>query len=294
MPGPTGYIFDPRERDRIQAIEEYKPFRVVAASLADSGRGKTRMLHEEVRKVLGRDLVGRQGIGDCVSWGCGKSLAHRIAVEVGLGTAKWQGEVSTESIYGLGRVEIGKRQLGNSDGMVGMWAVQAITKYGFLFRKPYGSIVDLTRYDARRAKEWGWTGLPDSLEPEADDQLVVDFALLRGWEDLRDAIWNGWPAFICSSWLPGDRDSQGFAKRDGSGGHCEAATGMTDEGSRPGALIDGSWGPFNGPKGKFDIPDSAYWSDAATIDKRIKEYGDSFCLKLMKASDTRSTDWSQI
>lgn len=241
-------------------------------------------------------IANGYAVHNCVSFGIAKAIMTRIALQVIRGTAKWTHEVATESLYGFGRVEIGKRQIGHDDGLVGMWAVDAARKYGWLYRKTYGSVVDLTRYSGRRAKEWGWTGVPDSLESEADDQLIVDFALLKSWEDFRDAIWNEWPCFICSSWLPGDRDSQGFAKRDGSGAHCEAATGMTDEGSRPGALIDGSWGAFNGPKGKYDIPDSAYWADAATIDKRIKEYEDSFCLKLMKASDQTSdgTDWSQI
>lgn len=294
MPGPTGYVYDPAERDRIMADHGDPTFAVCARGAVESGRGKLRLLTDAVKTVIGRHLVWRQNIGDCVSFGAAKAVTISQALNVVAGTGTWKGEVATEPIYGFSRVEIGKRRLGRSDGSVGLWAIEALHRLGTLFRQPYGKF-DLTAYSGTRAKEWGWDGVPDELEPVADDYLVVEFAQLSGWEDYRDAIWNGWPAFICSDWLPGRRDSHGFASRDGSGGHCEAGVGMDDSSSRPGALIDGSWGAFEGPKGEHDIPDSAYWCDAGTIDSRIRRYNDSFCIKTYQGPPSEpTTDWVML
>lgn len=294
MPGPTGYVYDPAERDRIMADHGSPTFAVCASAAAESGKGKTRLLTDAVKQVIGRHLVWRQEIGDCVSFGAAKAVTIAEALNVVAGRGAWKGEVATEPIYGFSRVEIGKRRLGRGDGSVGLWAIEALHRLGTMFRQQYDG-VDLTNYSGSRAKQWGWEGVPDELEPVADDYLVVEFAQLSGWEDYRDAIWNGWPAFICSDWLPGTRDGDGFARRDGSGGHCEAGVGMDDTGSRPGALIDGSWGAFSGPKGRFDIPDSAYWCDASTIDSRIKRYNDSFCIKTYQGPPSEpTTDWVML
>lgn len=248
MPGPTGYIYDPQARDDIMRQNESPVFRSVARAAVDSGRGQMRLLHEHVRRVAGSDLHMVQAIGDCVAFGAAKAVMTRFAVE-----GKWLGEIATESVYGFSRVEVGKRKLGHGDGSIGLWAVEAMNRFGVLFRERYDRF-DLTTYNGRRAREWGWSGVPDDLEDEADDVLVVDFAQLSGWTDLRDAIWNGWPCFVCSDWLPGVRDRDGFAKKDGAGGHCEAVTGMNDAGGRIGALVDGSWGTFQGHAGSMTFP----------------------------------------
>lgn len=291
----TGYVFDPHERDRIMR-DAGDP--VFSCAAADSGSGKTKLLYEAIRTVNGSDIIQQQTIGDCVSHGTAKAIATRIAIQAVANESQWRGPVATEPLYGFSRVEIGNRKLGKSDGSVGLWAMEAGNKKGILFRQVYGKY-DLRKYDGQLAKKWGWDGVPDELEPTADDFLIVAFALLDGWESLRDAIWNGWPSVICSGWLPGNmRDKDGFVRQDGSGGHCECCVGMTDEG-RAGALIDGSWGKyFKGPKGQYDIPDSSAWVDAKTIDKRIKQYRDSYAVKVYQGIPDElpdvANDWLMI
>ena len=195
-------------------------------------------------------LVGRQGIGDCVSWG----WAH--ACELLSAVAKFHGQngkwyhVATEAIYGGARVQAsGVSRAGFSDGSYGGAAAKWVKGWGVLFRRDYDGI-DLSTYDKSRAKQWGNSGVPESLVPLAKEHPVQSVAIVANFEEAAAAIENGYPVPVCSGQgFSTRRDKDGFAAPQGSWSHCMCFIGMR-RGARPGLLCLNSWGPdwISGPK----------------------------------------------
>ncbi len=257
-----------------------------------SGRGKTVLLHKYLLRALSNWVTHNQGIGDCVSHayglGCDILAAHQI---FGLKRAeKFIAEASTEVIYAGSRYEIGYKTHGNSrilqgDGSIGAYAAEYLKTYGVLPRGKHGKY-DLTTYNASRAREWGHNGIPDELEPTAKLHPVRSYALVRSYEETRDAIANGYPVIFCSNFgfnpecrqhNPGGRDDMGFLRRCGEWWHAMCGIGVDDT-KRPGVLIQNSWGPnwVGGPK-RLEQPDGSFWVDAETIDGMCA-MGDTYAL----------------
>lgn len=240
---------------------ELRLFGDVGHGLAGTGAGKAVLLYEAVRQVWGRDLdLGPQLIGDCVSWGYSGCVDLIACVEVVAGEAErhsWELRTCTEALYALSRVEYGDLDGSYADGSFGAWAAAAVRQGGTLSRERLGP------YDPQRAKEWGARGLPDELEPEARQHLIRNIALVRTFEEARDAIANGYPVAVCSAQgFQMVRDEDGFAQPSGTWYHCMKFIAARDD-SRPGLLCMNSWGDqHSGPKGKYDIPDGSFWVDA--------------------------------
>lgn len=248
-------------------------------NIKGTGRGKKRLLHNYVVQVLGKYNVRTQAIGDCVSFGYAGGVDIVKCVQSILGSyGQWVAETCTEYIYGTSRVEIGGGQLGNGDGSNGSWAAAAVEKYGTLLRIKYGN-TDLTQYSGQRAKNWGYRGVPDELEPIGKEHCIRTTSLVTTYEDACDLIYNGYPIAVCSNQgFSSVRDNNGFARPQGSWGHCMLVHGYDDSFSKPGVLIQNSWGPdwISGPK-REDQPDGSFWCDAQTFQHMLNGQ-DSFAL----------------
>ena len=83
--------------------------------------------------------------------------------------------------------------------------------------------------------------------------------------------------FASNQGFTSNRDKDGFARPSGNWAHQMALIAMKDD-SRPGALIQNSWGPswIGGPKGEHDIPDGSFWCDAEVLERNILRAGDSW------------------
>jgi len=271
-----------------------RPYLVQQAPYAFKGSGKGRvvLLHKYLERAIGKIIPHDQGIGDCVGQAYGFGVDILSATQIyGLGLAeKWVAKASTEAAYAGSRYEIGYKVHGNrrllvGDGSVGVYCAEFLRDYGVLYRKTYGD-VDLSEYSASLARDWGANGVPDDLEPIAKQHPVRSFALVRSYNDCRDAIANGYPIIFCSSvgfnpncrqHNPSGRDSFGFLRKCGTWYHAMCGIGVDDT-SRPGILIMNSWGP-NWVSGgtRHDQPEGSFWVDAATIDSMC-EQGDSFAI----------------
>lgn len=246
-------------------------------SLAGTGAGKTVLLYEAVRKIWGRDLdLGPQLIGDCVSWGYAGAVDLIACLEVIAGEAEehsWDLRTCTEAIYALSRVEYGDSDGSYEDGSRGAWASVAVRQGGTLSRHRLGS------YDPDRAKQWGALGLPDELEPEARQHRIRRTALVKTFEEARDAIANGYPVTVCSGQgFSMVRDNDGFARPTGTWYHCMKFIATRDD-ARPGLLCMNSWGDrHTGPKGQHDIPDGSFWVDAEVCTDMFQSWLDSYAL----------------
>lgn len=208
---------------------------------------------------------GEQGTGDCVSWGTAHLGDVLLAVLFHAGKIRRPDAlICQESIYGFGKQELaGEGYTGV--GMSGVAAIQAWRRFGTLYRLRYeagGRSIDLTRYDGRRAIQWGETpaGVPDALEVYAGAHKARDEVAVT---DLRSAgalIQAGYPFQYCGYAYWGvQRTSEGIARRFSSGWHCMTATGVRYGGGREPIAFwianTGHGDHVDGPAGPLAMPD---------------------------------------
>lgn len=248
-----------------------------APDLVGSGKGKTVLLYEAARQIMGQDLdPGPQQIGDCVGWGFSGCLDLLACVEVMAGESEaysWDMRASPEVIYALSRIEYGDIKHRDRDGSTGLWAKTALRKGGSISRSVIGP------YSGDRARRWGASGLPDEYEPIAEEHKIGYASLIGSYEAARDAIANGYPVAVCSNQgFEGSRDQDGFIDPSGSWAHCMKFVACKDD-ERPALLCMNSWGAHSpgGSRGKYDIPSNSWWVDAKTCTAMLKE-GDSYAI----------------
>lgn len=244
--------------------------------------------------------VGRQLIGDCVSWGAMHAVYCSEALDWDLGkTSEPPFLPATESIYGGSRVEArgkpgdGKSPVGGySDGSTGSAAARWLRDWGVVYRKQYPS-ADLTTYSGDRAKAWGAygnggqgdNGRLDAVAKKSPARHVVN---VRTWDELVAAIEAGFPVTIASSvgFASGDRDADGFCAARSTWMHqmCIVAVrfaknaGADTARPRDGALVMNSWGKYlGGPRWPSDMPEGCFWAEKADI-VRILNQQDSWAI----------------
>lgn len=285
-----GWQEDQNEVARIQRTLSYPIFMDGVAA-----GNEPVLLYKIVREIAGGDDLGVQGIGDCVSWGNARLVNYTSAIEIyrqihavkqdeayaaGDPAAKQliQGllfeyqAAATEVIYALSRVEVGGQRGSYSDGSVGAWAAKAIHEWGTMSYRLLGQKGLGDKYDARRAKQWGATGLPDTLEPSAAEHKIQTISQVTTFRDAAALIESGYGVAVCSNVGfengPGRvtlRDAQGFAKPAGRWDHCMFFAGVRYD--RPGLCLVNQWplGAFAGPLA-LDQPKNSFWVDERYVD----------------------------
>lgn len=279
------------------SLGQYSEFYNGAKVLKDSGRGKIALLHENYAKIVDPDLDSHfQGIGDCVSHGWGLGIDVLQATEIIAGEReKFIAKVATEILYAMSRVEIGRGELGRGDGSQGAWAAEAVRDLGTLHRLKYlDGKYDFTKYNAALAQQLGMprAGCPNDLEPIAKEHPVKTVAVVRTYEEARDAIANGYPIPVCSDvGFTDTRDRDGFARAWGRWSHCMLFCAVDDEYKRPGLLCWNSWGSrwISGPK-RHGQPDGSFWVDADVVDRMLRE-GDSYAISGYEGFKTQEIDY---
>lgn len=253
---------------------------------------------------------GRQGIGDCVSWGFELATTLNVAVDIMVRRAPWlwRGPFATEPIYAGARVEAsGVKRGGYSDGTYGGVAAKWLTKWGALLRLDYSLATgnaehDLREYDPNRAKAWGNFGCggerdADKLDAVARETPVAKAFQVTDFLRAAAAIESGYAVAVCSNQGFGARGAGGFAPPRGSWSHCMAFTGVRYD--RPGLLLTNSCGNSWGTTAPFypeDYPHaevvkcSAWVAD--TTCNRMLGQDDSFALTDVQGLVRREIDWS--
>jgi hypothetical protein len=234
-------------------------------------------------------IVGRQGIGDCVSWGWAHGIWIALCVDWETGKiAEPPAMVATESVYGGSRVEARGRSSGGwSDGSYGGAAAKWARDWGAAFRLAYDAKDgghDLREYDSGRAKSWGnygngGQGDDGTFDAVAKRHPCKHVALVKSFKEAAAAIESGFPVPVCSGYgFSSQRDDQAFSRRQGAWAHCMVFCAVR-YGERPGLLCLNSWGPswVKGPKWPADMPEGSFWVDASTVDGMLSG-GDSFAV----------------
>src|SRR5574343_445416 len=300
---PTGYTPNPEAtREFINSlprptIRDAGPDLFRQAAPAD---GQPVLLYRALEKAwqatYGRPFaVGRQGIGDCVSWGWAHAADIHLAVMWTIGDSAEFHAAATEAIYGGSRCEArGKTFGGWSDGSYGAAAAKWIRDWGVVFRQPYDGVA-LTTYSASRANDWGNYGCGGKddggrLDAIAKQHPIRDVALVRNFEEAAAAIASGYPVAVCSmQGFASTRDSDGFAAARGSWAHCMCFIGVRYD--RKGLLCLNSWGTswIGGPKWPEDQPDGSFWVEAS-VASRMLSGGDSFAVSGYQGFPYRALD----
>ena len=271
--GPMGWEPDQRAVEKLDS--SCASFASAGHKIATTGEGKVVLLHDYIRQVAGGDIIREQTIGDCVSQAYAGAVDCLACVEIGLKKdhERWGGaENASEWIYWGSRVQVGKGRLGAGDGSVGAWAAEFVRDYGTLIRTTYGP-VDLRKYSGDRAKAWGMPRFQPSpgLMETAKPYRVQQVSLVTTYEQVRDAIANGFPVVVCSNQgFTDQRDDDGFARASGVWGHALLMYGVDDNPRRPGILSLNSWGRswISGPK-RHKQADGSFWIDAAVINRMV-------------------------
>jgi hypothetical protein len=160
-------------------------------------------------------VVGKQGIGDCVSWGAMHAVYCSESLTWSLGKSPEAPLMpASESIYGGSRVEARNRPEGGggwSDGSYGGAAAKWLRDWGVVYRQPFADLgYDLTNYSAERAKNWGnygngGQGDKGRLDTVAKKHPARHVVAVRTWEECVAALTAGFPCDDCE--LAGLRQS---------------------------------------------------------------------------------------
>jgi hypothetical protein len=257
-----GWLNRPEEVAKHLATLKRPTFALAAPHLSGAGTDKTTLLYKAFEDVTGSYIpYPAQQIGDCVSHGFGHGVDLLECVQIAIGqkeeTLK---QTATEAVYGLARVDVGGGEMGTEDGAVGAWAAKAVSTFGTVSRDVVGP------YDGKRASSWGYYGVPAEIKAKAVKHKVKTAALVASYEELEDALANGYPVPVCSNQgFTLTRDRQGFCQPKGVWGHCMLIVGVRSD-DRPGACIFQSWGPDvpDGPLA-LDQPPNSFWADREVV-----------------------------
>jgi len=290
-----GYTPDPvGTRQFLATLGDEKYFFQAGAEAMKEAKGVDTFLYRQLdaahRARYGKPfVVGRQLIGDCVSWGAMHAVAISEAVSWSLGKLPEPPLMpATEALYGGARVEArgkpgdGAQPYGGfSDGATGFGAAKFLREYGVVYRQKYPT-ADLTEYSGERARQYGAYGCGGQgdngrLDAEAKKHPLRHVVAVRSWAELAAALESGYPVTLASSQgFQSVRNKDGIAEASGTWMHQQVAIAIRHKknGSPDDlVLILNSWGPnwIAGPKVPADMPDGSYWARRSVVETRMLE-----------------------
>jgi len=304
MLSPPGWVDDPASVQtamQYMAAQQGMPaiFGLVGEGLDDPLDDKTACLWDAERQLFGRPgkSWSQGAVGTCVAFGWGRGANDLLAIDAVRGVGTFPGEVATEPIYAGSRVEIGGGQI-RGDGSLGAWAGQWLTRWGVLVRGVYGAI-DLREYNESRAREWGYSGCPDSLEPIAKKYPVRTVAQVKSSREAWVALGSGYPVPVCSSQGFTTTLQGGFCEASGIWQHCMVLRGRLTTKNRGRAfVVQNSWG--DNLKGepvvedhtgkRIELPEGCFCADWNVIEGMLRQ-GDSFALSGVSGFPVKPLDW---
>lgn len=226
------------------------PVPVEATTLIESPLGGTIVHDIGVASGHHSFLADGVGVHNCVSFGSKNAVEYVSLIEIHNGDNEVFHPIFPPFHYGTGRVLVGNNQLRGGAGSLGSWQAKAVEQYGSL-RSDYEGV---PQYSGSLADNWGDSKRGfEPFMPEAGKRLIRRTARIRSWEELVQAICNGYPVTIASNqgWQM-KAGSSGYHEASGSWPHQMCIVGICDEGSRPWCGILNSWGDVHGRLVDFD------------------------------------------
>jgi hypothetical protein len=295
--GQFGYTPDPAGTKAFLAtLGDEKFFSQAGAEAMKEAKGVDTFLYRQMdaahRARYGKPfVVGRQGIGDCCSWGGIHAVYCQDSVSWSLGKLQDPPLMPcSEALYGGARVEArgkpgdGAQPYGGwSDGATGFGTAKFLREFGTVYREKVNGL-DLTEYSAERAKQWGAYGCGGQndggkLDAVAKKHPLRHVVAVRSWAELAAALESGYPCTLASSQgFTSTRDKNGICEASGTWMHQMCAIGIRHK--KNGApddlcLILNSWGPnYVGPKeNKYppDQPDGSFWARRSVVERMLED-----------------------
>lgn len=248
------------------------------------------LAEKKVRGSLKKSWNQKQ-VGSCVSFGWGRAINDTLAGMAARGEIEMPPvDVATEPIYGGSRVEVGGGRI-SGDGSVGAWAADWVSKKvgkgGVLLRQKYGTY-DLSEYSESLCRQWGRTGVPDSLEPIARQNPVKEVSLVITADDLWKGVGSGYAGAVCSNQGFTTSLVEGFCSPSGQWGHCMEIRGRVVArrgGRRVKAFpIQNSWANYlsgdahfidDNTGEKVELPEGCFLADFDVVNRMLAMH-DSF------------------
>jgi hypothetical protein len=293
--GQFGYTPDPAgTRAFLATLGDEKYFSQAGAEAMQEAKGVDTFLYRQLdaahRARYGKPfVVGRQAIGDCVSWGAMHAVYCQDSVSWSLGKLPEPPLLpSTEALYGGARVEAmrkpgdGAQPYGGfNDGATGFGAAKFLREFGVIYREKVNGI-DLTTYSGERAKQWGAYGCGGQNDKGVMDGIAKKHpckhvVAIRTWSELAAALESGYPVTLASSQgFQSVRNKDGIAEASGTWMHQMAALAVRHKknGSPDDCvLILNSWSPnwIAGPKWPSDQPDGSFWARRSVVERMLED-----------------------
>jgi hypothetical protein len=269
--------------------------RFFLAGQTQSTAGQRVVLWDYARKVNGGEHLPtfRQEVGDCVSMGAANAINYLACMEiVRLGDRERFRPSYQPYLYGTGRVFIGKGRI-NGDGSVGIWQADAVRQYGTLPADEAG----VPPYSGAIARKWGKRpGPPEQFVKLAEPHCLQTTALVTSYDQVRDALANGYPVTVAS--MQGFRmqpvvdRGKHWGKPAGQWAHQMCFIGIDDDPARPGAYCLNSWGASAHGQPADDAPPGGFWVDADVVHRMVRQK-DSFGFSQLSGFPEQ-IDWQVI
>jgi hypothetical protein len=239
-------------------------------------------------KVLGHNIPQKnQGqYGTCTSFAGAYATEMTMIAEIYAGQSEEYKPLSTEAIYGFGRVEVGGGRIKcMSDGSNGIWTVEGLKKYGTIARGVYGKY-DLSKYSGALSREWGCKGIPEEIEKECLFHKIGAYSQVKTLLDVDRALASGYFIIVCSSVGFNKVRKDGVATPGPRWDHAMSCLGK----NKDLYLIQNSWGDFfSGTKG--DLPDDSCFYVEGKVLERMLAANDSYAVSNYEGFKTRELDW---
>lgn len=290
-----GWVDDYAAVEDVLSRRRFKSFGHTPAGRAADPLPKQVFLWDAYRKILGTlpPAKDQGNVGSCVSFGTNNAVARTLAVEVALGAQPMEfKDIAEEVTYGGSRVQVGKKQI-RGDGSVGAWAAEFVNKWGVVSREKHGSC-DLSVYSVTVCRKMGQSGVPADLQAVAKQSPVKNIALVKGWEDAKLSLSQGYGIAVCSNQgFTMKRDANGVCKPSGSWAHCMCLDGyvIVAAGKEYGH-IENSWGQnaHTGPVGWGNPSTAGFWAESRVVDRMLRA-GDSWSFSAAVGFPARKIDW---
>lgn len=296
-----GWVDSPEARRQFIRREQRPFLDQLNKNIRGTGKGRTVLLWPYLEKAYGHPyLPHAQETGDCVShaYGSGIDILAAIQVANSIAPQVWVNEAATEIIYAGARVQAHVQLNGevpfNGEGATGVEGAQFVKEYGVLLRQKYGKY-DYRKYSGEVADLLGSRGVPVELLVLCKLHNVQTTALVKSWEEARDAVANGHPVIMCSNVgfsMRRGRDTDGFLVPGHQPWyHAMLIAGVDDNAKRAAGLIINSWGSdwIDGPT-RLNQPLGSFWADASVIDRAMRQ-GDSVAISSFQGFPLQSIEY---
>lgn len=265
----------------------HKAYDEFCASLPDfkiinrtsSGDGKRMFLWDFCKAVNGGKHLKttRQLVGSCVGHGLYNACRILMCVDIAM---RGEFEKFTELFepYGYGRSRYHSGIRGRGEGSTGAGAAKAAMADGVLKRhglSGWNESDDTITWDGNTDLSWSDGAKIDSKYiEEGRTHLVKSVAMVTSYEQVRDAILNGYPVaggsnqgFTMTPKIEGDK---AWGRAQGQWSHMLSMIAVDDDPKRPGVYIWNSWGAdaHGSPVGGACA--GGFWADADVITRMCR------------------------